>query len=89
MNRRTIKKAIKTLADELVVECGTYLKHNAQADRNKVIGLIDELRAKEKDTIRAINTPPEGDANTRVYYKNLLTERSKELIAVLDKLEEK
>jgi hypothetical protein len=84
---RRLKKDIKNLASDLMLECKTYIRFHPGADEKKTIKIIGDIESKSNALINEINHYSEkGDVSARDFYKKIITRVKKELIPLLDKI---
>ncbi len=84
---RRLKKDVKTLANDLMMECETYIKFHPEADRKKTGKIIEDLQKKLENLIYEINHfEKQGNSKPKVYYQKIVDKVKKELIPLLDKI---
>lgn len=82
---RKLKKAVNSLADQLLTECDNYKKYNSEADIEKIAGLKTEINEKRIEIIKDINNAGNGDADKKQFEK-VIEEFQNTMIPILDKL---
>lgn len=84
---RRLKKDVKTLASDLIMECETYMKFHPEVDRKKTGKIIGDVEKKLQTLIHEINHfENKGNVKPKEYYKKIVDKVKKELIPLLDKI---
>ena len=84
---RRLKKDVKSLASDLIIECKTYMKFHPEADRKKAAKIMIDVEDKLQTLIHEINHfKNKGEVKSKEYYKKIADKVKKELIPLLDKM---
>lgn len=84
---RRLKKDIKNLASDLMLECETFIKFHPGVDEKKTMKIIGDIESKSDALIEEINHYSEkGNARARDFYQKIIARVKKELIPLLDKI---
>ncbi len=84
---RKLKKDIKNLASDLILECETYMRFHPGIDEKKIMKIIGDIESKSNSLISEINhNSKKGNVRARDFYQKIISRVKKELMPLLDKL---
>ena len=82
---RKLKKAVNSLADQLIEECNIYKKYHPKYEVTKLDEIIIEINSKRETIIQDINkTANEEDKKNQ--FEKVVEEFQNTMIPILDKL---
>lgn len=82
---RKLKKAVNSLADQLITECNDFKKFHPEFESSKLQELIREINTKRDNILEEINKPLPGD-NVKEKFDKVIDEFQNGMIPILDKL---
>jgi hypothetical protein len=84
-SKRKLKKAVNSLANQLVNECNVYTKFNANSDIEKIKALKDEIISKRNEILSAINSEVDAQARKK-HFQKIVNDFQSSMVPILDKL---
>lgn len=87
---RNVKKDIDYLVSEVVSDCYTFLYLHGDKNKEKVIGIIEDVVNKRNEFIQRVNNPDKGmdKKQVRKHYKEIYSDLLKNVDESFTKLSE-
>lgn len=87
---RKLKKEIKLLTADLVIECLTFQHFNPDISTDKVEDIMKEILRKSSDINQKINLlrKDKNNTNAKKYFDSIIKDINEKLIPVMDKLQD-
>ncbi len=75
-SKRNIKKDIDYLVSEVISDCYTYLYLHNEANKDKVVSIIEDVVNKRNDFFQRVNNPDKAmdKKQTRQHYKAIYSD---------------
>ena len=85
---KNVKKDIDYLVSEVVSDCYTYLYLHGDKNKEKVIGIIEDVVNKRNEFIQRVNNPEKGidSKQVRKHYKEIYSDLLKNVDESFTKL---
>lgn len=85
---RNVKKDIDYLVSEVISDCYTYLYLHADKNKDKVVGIIEEVVNKRNEFFQRVNNPDKNldKKQTRQHYKAIYNDLLKSIDESFTKL---
>ncbi len=84
-NKRTLKKTINNICNDVLSECVAVSLYSGHADPSTVEALITSTIIMRNDFVSRISHPEPG-IQPKVYYDRLATDFSKQMSEILDQI---
>lgn len=87
-SKKSLKKEIKYLVNDLIAECEVYQEFHPEADAKKIEDIIDALQQKQHAIIKDINMhyPEKTPSEQKKHYSDIIYNSRQEMLTLLDGL---
>ena len=86
---KDIKKDINFLAQQIMIECFSYLEYSPISNQENVLEILHEAELLRRELIYKVNHLPKGTKNEiKNYYKEISEDLVKRNIELLERLNE-
>ncbi|HAF28069.1 MAG TPA: hypothetical protein DCG75_03380 [Bacteroidales bacterium] len=82
---RDLKKDINFLANQMIVECFSYMEYSPISNYENVLDILHDVEQLRINLLFKVNNPPEN-GSIKKYYKDIITEMYDMNIKLLEEL---
>ncbi len=82
---RDLKKDINFLADQMLIECFSYLEYSPVNNQENVLDILHDVEQLRRNLLIKVNNPPKGD-NVKNHFRDIITEMYNMNMKLLDEL---
>ena len=83
---RDIKKDINFLADQMMIECFSFLEYSPLNNQENVLDILHDVEQIRLNLIYKVNNPPNNTTKIKEYYRAIIDEIYKQNMELLERL---
>lgn len=82
---RDLKKDINFLANQMLIECFSYLEYSPVNNQENVLDILHDVEQLRRNLLVKVNNPPK-DINIKKHFRDIITEMYDMNMILLDEL---
>lgn len=82
---KDIKKDINFLANQMMIECFSYMEYSPRCDHENVLDILHDVEQLRQNLLYKVNNPPEN-GSLKAYYSGVISEMYDTNMVLLEEL---